>query len=60
MNCKEFENLVMSHDWLFEYQDSFDSDNFNKGYKERQVIDNVLKDNPEFQEIYNKHNPFKE
>lgn len=58
MTLEDFEKLLDSHRWLWNYEYSDDSDEYWKGRRSEERIENALTDNendPRFRELYNKH-----
>ena len=58
MDLKKFEKLLKSHDWFYQYSD--DSKYYRAGRESAAKINYILqknKDNPEYQELYNKMQP---
>ena len=53
-----FENKCKTHDWFYEYQDTFENANYNRGLKERRELLNQVAKYPELEIIYNEYNPF--
>lgn len=55
---EQFTQKCKQHDWLYEYQDSFENPAYNQGEKERKELLKDVKEVPELEVIYDEYCPF--
>lgn len=53
MTEKEFEQILEGHDWYYMMSDDFRI--WEKGLKNLNRIHSILRENPQFQDIFNKY-----
>jgi hypothetical protein len=56
MNVDDFNALLGQHDWYYAYADDYGS--FNRGDAQRNVINRMLKEHPDWQPMFDAHMDF--